>query len=189
MSFLDDDYKVPSTSRYMKWQEGQNQFRILGSFVEGTAIMGYEYWKSTEEGGRKPVRVKLGISVPIAELEENPKTGELDLPKHFWALPVWNYAEKSFQILEITQKTIMNAIKDLARNKKWGDPKNYDINVTRTTENSKTKYTVMPEPKEKLTEEIEEQIALVKINIHALYDGEDPFQVSLETVHPDEVKV
>jgi len=104
-------------------------------------------------------------------------------------LPVWNYEEKSFQILEISQKTIMNAIKDLARNKKWGDPKNYDINVTRTTENSKTKYTVMPEPKEKLTEEIEEQIALVKINIHALYDGEDPFQVSLETVHPDEVKV
>lgn len=185
--FLDDDYKVPSTSRYMKFQAGENRFRILGSFKDETAIMGMEYWKSTPDGGRKPVRVIMGTPVPIAELEENDR-GELDMPKHFWALPVYNYQDSMVQILEITQKMVMNGIKDLSRNKAWGNPLDYDIVVTRTGEKLKTKYTVMANPKEPINETVKEAKNSTKINIVALFSGEDPFKAELtENVDPDEI--
>lgn len=134
--FLPKDYEVPSTSRYMKLEEGDNMFRILGSAITGT-----EYWKTVAEA-RKPIRLKPGEVVPVGELEENPKTGEIEMPKHFWAFPVFNYGDKMVQILEITQKTIQKAIKGLIDNPKWGDPKGYDITVGRSLENGKTTYTV-----------------------------------------------
>jgi hypothetical protein len=184
--FLSDDYKVPSTSRYMKFQAGENRFRILGSFTDETAIMGLEYWKATPDGGRKPIRVAMGVAIPITELEENPKTGELDMPKHFWALPVYNYQDGQVQILEITQKTIQSSIRDLSKNKKWGNPGEYDIVVGKSGEGLETKYTVVPDPKEELSEVIKEAHKGTKINIMALFSGEDPFN-SNEKVDVDEV--
>ena len=48
--FLPSDYKIPTTSKYMKFKQGENRFRILTS-----PIIGWEYWVNTEKG-RKPVR-------------------------------------------------------------------------------------------------------------------------------------
>jgi hypothetical protein len=183
--FISDDYKVPSTSRYMKFQAGENRFRILGSFTDETAIMGMEYWKTTAEGGRKPIRVAMGVQIPITELEENDR-GELDMPKHFWALPIYNYQDGMLQILEITQKQVMNGIKDLAKNKVWGNPKDYDLVVTKTGEKLKTKYSVVANPKEPVSETIKEAQKATKINIVALFSGDDPFNTN-EDVNVDEV--
>ena len=183
--FLADDYKIPSTSRYMKFQAGENRFRILGSFSDQTAIMGMEYWKSTPEGGRKPIRVTMGVAVPITELEEK-ENGELDMPKHFWALPVYNYQDGQVQILEITQKTIQSSIRNLSRNKKWGNPAEYDIVVTKTGEGLETKYTVVPDPKEELSDAIKEAYKNTKINIVALFSGDDPFKAN-EEMNVDEI--
>lgn len=87
-----EDYDIPSTSKYMKFEEGDNRFRILGSFKDGSAIRGTLYWKE-ENGKRMPVRLRPNVAVPMSELGTN-KFGEPDLPKHFWALPVYNYQEK-----------------------------------------------------------------------------------------------
>src|SRR6266436_1331299 len=113
MDFFNKDYEIPQISKYMKFEEGENIFRILGSFINETAVMGTVYWKTADKG-RMPVRLKPNVAVPASELELNPKTGEIEIPKHFWAFPVYNYRSKSIQILEITQKSIMNAIKSLA---------------------------------------------------------------------------
>ena len=44
--FLPDDYDVPNAAaNYMKFQQGTNKFRVLGS-----AIIGYELWVDTDEG-------------------------------------------------------------------------------------------------------------------------------------------
>lgn len=174
----DENYSIPSTSGYMRFEEGENRFRILGSFAEGTAIMGMEYWK-TIDGKRKPIRVKPGVSVPVSELEMN-TFGELDRPRYFWALPVWNYQEKRVQILEITQKTILSYIKKQAENPKWGDPREYDFTVTRGKENGKTVYTVTNDPKEELPSEIMEQYLAMSINLNALYEGKDPFEAQTD---------
>lgn len=174
--FIESDYKVPSTSGYMKFQEGENTFRILGSFLDKTAIRGLEYWTTDTEGKRHPNRLTEGVPVPVEELEENPQTGEMEIPKYFWAMPVWNYAEKKIQILELSQKTIINAVRNLASNAKWGNPIEYDICVTRSKENGKTTYTVMPEPKEKVAQEVIDTLAKTPINIQALFTGDDPFK-------------
>ena len=174
MSFLPKENTVPSTSNYMRLEEGDNTFRILGSFEDGTAIMGMEYWKTVGEG-RKPFRVPMGKTVSMSELEVNPQTGELDMPKHFWAIPVWNYTEKRIQILELKQKTIMLAIRSLANNPKWGDPHTYDITITRNEEGGKTSYTTTPNPKEELPPEAHDALKKTPIRIEKLFTGEDPF--------------
>lgn len=181
---------IPSTSNYMKFQEDDNVFRILGAFSEGTAIQGLLYW-TTIEGKRKPVRLAKKAdgtfpAVPMSELEEN-KFGDLDIPKYFWALPVYNYQEKKVQILEITQKSIIKGIKSFIGNSKWGDPRDYDIIVNRGKEGEKVVYTTTVNPKEKLDKAIIEQYTDMNINIKALFDGEDPFQAT-DDITEDAVK-
>jgi len=182
--WLPEDYKEPVTSNYMNFEEGTNFFRILGKFSDGTAIMGLEYWKTLTVDGkpkRSPIRVPLGTVINSDEIEINPKTGQPDFPKFFWALPVWNYSAMKVQILEIKQKTVRQAIETLAKNPKWGDLSTYDICVTRVEDSGKTTYTVTPDPKSELAPEIKKIYESMKINIQAMFNkdsntpGGDPF--------------
>lgn len=165
--FLPTDFKIPaSPSNYMKLVDGENTFRVLSS-----AIIGFEYW--TNEN--KPVRSK---EVPEETPNIKMRNGQADKVKHFWAFIVWNYATKQIQILELTQKSIMQAIKALVDNKKWGKPSGYDITVTRTGEGLDTEYSVMPNPHSELTKEIAEVYNSKQINLNALYEGKDPFETT-----------
>lgn len=162
--FLPNDYKVPtSNSSYTKLQDGENTIRILGS-----AIIGYQYWTKD----KKPVRQKESFL-------ETPEDAKLDngqfKPKHFWAFPVYNYEQKAVQIMEITQATIQQAITALVQNDKWGNPTGYDITITKTGQDLETKYAVMPNPHSDLTSEIAKAYEEKKINLNALYKGENPF--------------
>src|SRR3990167_11472541 len=115
-SFLPTDYKVPSTSNYMKMTEGEHTFRIITP-----AIVGYEYFKTDN----KPVRSRTAFEETPTDIKEKGRI----MP--FWAFVVWNYEEKRIQILELTQKTLMLPLKALVDNPKWGNPRNYDITITR----------------------------------------------------------
>lgn len=162
MSFLPKDYEAPkSASNYMKFEQGANKFRVLSN-----AVTGYVYWKEVE-GKRTPTRVHEFDEVP------NEDRGEM---KHFWAFTVWNYATSSVQILEITQATIRNTIQVLVGDGDWGDPKKYDLTVTRTGEGLETEYSVVPNPPKKLEADTD-----VEVNLEALFDGSDPFLVEKET--------
>lgn len=166
-SFLPSGYEVPSAQTgYMRLEQGDNAFRILAS-----PILGYEWWIDTDDGKRKPIRVKMGDTVPVEFA---------DSVKHFWAMPVWNRKAQKIQILEITQKGIMQPIKALASNPKWGHPTKYDIVVNRTGEGLETAYSVISEPPSPLEEEIQVHVddVLPTIRLEALYDGEDPFSPS-----------
>lgn len=172
--FLPQNYTIPKQpSNYMKLEEGLNTIRILSS-----AIIGYEYW-NTEN---KPVRSKA----PWEEIPSDIKLNQQGQPqiKHFWAFVVWNYELKRVQILELTQGSIQKAIKALVNNPKWGNPKKYDIAITRIEE-SITSYNVQAEPpigepEQKILDAYNKR----KINLEALYDGADPFD---QTTNPDEL--
>lgn len=161
-TFLPTDYEAPVVeSNYMKFQEGLNSFRILSS-----AITGYEYFNTSN----KPVRSKKAPEVVPSDIKEKGRV------KHFWAFVVWNYQEKKIQILEITQVTIMNAISSLISNPKWGNPKNYDIAVTKTGEGLETEYSVQGEPPiSEPEQEIVDAYIPVKIELEKLFVNEDPF--------------
>ena len=171
MAFLPKDYKEPDTSNYMKLEKGDNVFRVLSD-----AITGMEYWKEAD-GKRKPVRLHSEEEIKIGDLETDEK-GNLVMPKHFWAFIVFNRAAEKIQILEITQKTIRRQVNALYNNEKWGDPKGYDITITREGDGFETEYTVMPNPKEELDEGIVKLHKDMRINLDALYEGEDPFSAS-----------
>ena len=159
-SFFENDYKLPSTDNYMKFREGENTFRVLSS-----AIVGYEYF--TKEN--KPVRSKWPF-------DETPNIKDGGDVKHFWAFAVWNYADERVQVLELTQKSIMQNMKALIDNKRWGNPQGYDITVSRTGNGLNTEYTLMANPHSVLEEHIAEAWAKSKIDLTELYTGGDPFK-------------
>lgn len=163
--FPNENYKLPNTSNYMKFQDGENNFRVLSS-----AIIGWEYW-NTED---KPIRSRENFD----EIPHDIKTDKNGNQKisHFWAFVVWNYEANKVQILELTQKSIMQPIQALIKNPKWGNPKGYDITITRSGSGFDTEYTVMPNPHSDLSPEITSAQLRTKVNLNALYEGADPFK-------------
>lgn len=162
MNFLPEDYKIPkSPSGYMRFEEGLNRIRVLSS-----AIVGYEYF--TQDN--KPVRSRTPFEEMPTDIKKDGKI------KPFWAFVVWNYNLKMVQILELTQKTIMTGIKSLVDNPKWGDPKQYDIAITKIGEGLDTEYSVQGEPPlGEVDVEIKNAYKAKSVRLEALYDGLDPF--------------
>lgn len=165
MTFLPSTYtKIPTSSNYMKFQDGENNFRVLSS-----AITGFQYWNVE----KKPIRSREAFRGIPADIQVDDDGGFKI--NHFWAFVVWNYEENKVQILEVTQKQIMKAIKALADNPKWGDPHGYDICVKRSGMGFDTEYLIQPSPHSKLEDKIAAAYADTNINLDALFEGQDPF--------------
>lgn len=160
-NFLPEDYEIPTESNYMKFEDGANKFRVLGS-----PIIGWEDWDDNKKVYRYHMNEKPQAS----------KSKKADAKiKHFWSFPVWNYKAKKVQILNVTQASIQKVIKDLANNEDWGDPREYDITVNRTGQNLETEYSVVPSPSKPLPQMAVDMYAETPINLDALFTGEDPF--------------
>lgn len=173
--FLEDDYEVPKRAgKFMKFAIGENRFRILDK-----PLLGYSGWKTGDDK-------KICVRKPTDDFAP----GELDpkeQSKHFWALPVWNYALGIVQVLEITQSTVQDAITNLNRNKKWGRPTEYDIVVTAVGEKLKREYSIIPDPKEPLAADAVEAWTALQgtFDIQRLWTGGDPFGENGDTAEPD----
>lgn len=170
--FLPSDYELPtSDGGYMKFEGGENRFRIMSS-----SIVGYELWVKS-----KPKRYKSEESIPVEDFENSDVskwTNEPKLPVHFWAFVVWNYDLKRLQILEITQRKIQKDITSIISKKVWGSPvgtDGYDLVITKEGEGKETKYTVVPEPKVKLDKEIVDLYSKSNIKLDELFTGGNPF--------------
>ena len=166
MTFLPTDYKPPAASggNYTKFAQGKTTLRIIGDSSKGTAIFGWRGW--TEEGDKR---------MPVRSVD-TPASGTFaEKPKHFWAFLVLN--EGDVQICEIVQRGIQDALREFIDDPDWGDLKHYDVCIQRDGKGLDTTYTVIPKPKAELSES---DIAVIreklpKINMAALYEGEDPF--------------
>lgn len=167
MATLPKGYTVPkgSSDKYMRFEKGENRFRILGS-----PILGHEAWIEEPDGTRKPVRIKMDDS-----FSESTKKKIKDKPKHFWAMPVLDRSDDTVKVLEITQASIQDALQDLLMSEDWGDWEDYDVVVKRTGEGLETRYTVMPMGKKKLDVGIKKMCDDTEIHLNALFEGEDPF--------------
>jgi len=163
--FPDSDYKMPETSNYMKFNEGDNSFRVLSS-----AVIGFEYFTKDN----KPVRMKVMPDVMPSDIKEN---GAI---KHFWAFVVYNYESKRIQILELTQKGIMKTMQSYIKNPKWGNPKEYDFIVTRTGSGMDTEYAITVNPKDTLDQSIVDRFTKMNIDLEALFANKDPFKVDVK---------
>ena len=171
MGFLDGIQEVKSSGdsggNYMKLQAGANQFRIVGSGDDGGVIQGMLGWANNDDGSRRPFRWKV---------DEAPPRNFEEKPKEFIAMLVWNYKESRIQILELTQAGLKRELVTLAKDEEWGDPRKYDISITKSGEKLETTYAMTPKPHKKRGDEINEAVKNLKVNLAALYSGGDPFE-------------
>lgn len=171
-NFTPKGYEVPANeSMYMKLEEGSNKILPLASMV-----VGYEYWNKDN----KPVRSKEAFKKTPEDIKLDDK-GKPSKVKHFWAFPVWNYNAKQVQILQLTQKGIMESINSYVNSDDWGNPiMTYSFTVDRKGSGIETKYTVMANPKKDIDKEITEawEEAKDNINLDDLFesnsDSDDP---------------
>ena len=156
---MPDGYEVPKgESNYLKFQSGENKFRILSQ-----PVIGWLDWQD-----KKPLRF------PISQKPLSPIVADKPI-KHFWAMIVWNYNLSAIQILEITQAGIQKSIKALADDDEWGSPYGYDIKVTKSGEKLETEYKVNPSPHKHVTQEMLDAFNKKPIYLGALFQGADPF--------------
>lgn len=163
MAFFPDEVQVDTPSHYTKLKKGITTLRILDS-----AFFFLETWLENDDGSRAPKRFELGSEVDSSELGP-------DGVKTVMAVPVYNYGEESVQIWTVPQKTIMKAIKAYTENEKYGDPTGYDLNIDRTGEGKKTRYSVIADPSEDLSDEVKEAWDKVEIDLETLLVNGDPF--------------
>lgn len=158
--FIGEDSLSTGSASYMKLEKGDSKFRIISK-----PISGWLEWID-----KKPIRTTLGDGEPEATDDDSP-------PKKFVAFAVIDRKDGLVKILELTQQSVIKAIRALANNPDWGNPFTYDINVTKTGESLKTKYTVQPSPKKPLNKVEMAEADEKKCNLEALFAGEDPWDV------------
>lgn len=160
--FLPKGYEIPKQdSLFMKFQQGANKFRSLTDVT-----LGYEYWNA--DG--KPVRMKEMPESKPEDLRIN-DDGTLSAIKHFWAFLVLDREDNEIKLLMVNQTGIMGQINDLLTNPDWGDPKDYDLTVTRKGEKLETKYSVQPSPKKKITKDELKLVEDTDVDIEKLVFG------------------
>ncbi len=160
MDFLPIDYVEPAAAAngYMKLLDGDNKFRIMSQ-----PLLGWEDWLN-----KKPIRFEMDKK-PDAPVDETKPI------KLFWAMIVWNYAEKKIQILQITQARLRKALAALCKDEDWGSPYGYDIKITKEGKGMETIYTLNPIPHKALSAEIIKAYADKPIYLPALMKSLDPF--------------
>jgi hypothetical protein len=188
-NFLPEDYKVPTSKNgYMTLEQGDNKFRIMSS-----AIIGYEYWIDIDIEGKsvsKPVRIPMDSKdkIPVRFA---------DKVRHFWAMLVYNYNTKQFQILQLRQRGLQLHIAKLARMKEWGDPRKYDYVINREGEGYETRYQITASPPSEFSKKLMEEYEELDIKLEALFatkeypNGGNPFEAMEENVaeEPEDAEV
>ena len=76
--------------------------------------------------------------------------------------------------MSITQKSLKEQLLALSRDPDFGDPKEYDLKITRSGQKLETTYTIMALGKAEFTDAkaLEEANG---VRLEALFDEEDPF--------------
>ena len=164
--------ELKTKSQYLNIKnDGQYQMRFMGCLGDDQLFTdGYESWedyvKDNGEQGKRPHRMKKaeGERLPkdFIDLDRN---GE---PQYFWSVVVWYEGE--IVVYTIKQKTIMHKIILLTEDEEdFGDPRGYDIVVTRYKESGNIKYDVRAKPRKPATQEMLDAVKEAQIDLQALF--------------------
>ena len=83
---------------------------------------------------------------------------------------------KRHSVLELTQAKDYARVNDtLRKDEDWGDPRKYDLKIVRNGEGLETSYAMTPSPHKKRSDEINDAVKNTKVDMSALFRGEDPF--------------
>jgi hypothetical protein len=164
--FISDDVVASGSGNYFKPDTGDSKVRIITK-----PIIGWLAWNENEEGDKEPARTQIDDEPNKADYEKD------NQPKKFMAVVVIDHEDGEVKIWEITQQSIIKAIKALTANPDWGMPFSYDININKKGEKLKTKYVVTPSPKKALSKDLIKAAQEKPCALDSLYENEDPWDV------------
>ena len=134
-------------SAYFTIEPGQTEILIVGE-----AVVGYQYWRT--EGG--PVRSANVFDEPlpddcrmkdIKDKSGNVVGSEKEKQQFYWAMPVYNFKTRNFELAQFTQKGVREELLKLQNNPNWGDATGkYTITIDKSGTGFQTKYSVMANP-------------------------------------------
>jgi len=134
-----NDVDVKSGSNYMKLEQGNNVVRIITQPYVFTVC-----WIKDPQGVPRKVRSACLPTCPLV------KRGD-KLQKR-WYVGAINRRSGKAEILEISSQ-IVSALKDLASDPDWGNPKGYDVDIRRGAPGSQPLYRVIAKPAKPLTDD------------------------------------
>jgi len=147
MSLPTDTKGQAARSNYLTIDQGQTEILIVGP-----AVTGYQYWR--ENAG--PVRQAEVFDEPLpddARMKDiKDKSGnivgrEKEKQQFYWAMPVYNFKTKMFELAQFTQKGVREDLLKLQNNPSWGDPTGkYTVTIDKSGTGFQTKYSVMGNP-------------------------------------------
>jgi len=143
------------------------EFRVMS-----TCRWGYEVWYDYQDDDGQERRgcarwdaetlLENGLEEPPAEEIPTGCATRKDgspLIKTFMAMIVWNYKEERFQIWSFTQVSLREQFTKACENPRYGDPRGYDFEWSRTGKELKTVHTLMALPPSDLAPEISDAFA------------------------------
>jgi len=160
---------------FMTLEEGSNIVRIVTSPYQF-----YVAWTQDASGQNRKIRSAVE-GCPLVQ------RGEKIQPRWFvGVLHRENNGGFTPKILEAGRQ-IFQQIVALRKREKWGDPRAYDINIERQPKGSQPLYVVMPEPKDKLSED---EIEAIKATFASAKnpDGRIDLGKMTEAPTPEEVR-
>jgi hypothetical protein len=155
-------------SNFMRLEEGDNYVRCVSSPYQS-----YSHWVTDASGQKR----KVGCCLKECPVCARGVPEESAKPR--WFVAVLNRKTEKPAILEVGPQ-IFKGIKALASSKKWGDPRQYDLNIIKAPKGTNPLYTVMPEPKEQLEETIKATIKdwMKDVDLQAMVTAPTPDEVA-----------
>jgi hypothetical protein len=157
-------------SIFMKLQNGDNKFRILGLRLI------YRTWGADN----KPILYRAVVDGKQQEPVRLPfcgrqfdKFGKQEKWKHVWFCLVWSYLDQDLKVLEIPQATIQKTLAAYDADPDAGPLSECDIKIKKSGNGQDTEYSVMA-IKSKLDKSIKEAFSSASINLDANVYGAYP---------------
>tara|TARA_R100000808_G_scaffold6799_1_gene19978 strand:+ start:2350 stop:3042 length:693 start_codon:yes stop_codon:yes gene_type:complete len=160
------------TSDYLRIKENEkHRIRIMGTSKDpATFIQGWEAWDQENKPHREPYELGKPCSKQLKDIDRNAN------PKLFWMFTVYHVDEERAKVFEVTQRTIKDPILAYSKNPKWGDLRNYVIEIGRTGSGMETEYTVIAEPPiEEPDQKIIDIMNEAAIDLRVIFGDGNPF--------------
>ena len=179
INFFNPGHEIPDKrSQFMRFESGKNRIRFIGNPVSGFVFFG----KLKREDGTETVkpfrRRESEGEFSLKEMINNDvrmkKDGEIEGQKYFVMGLVYNYQKEKLQVLEVTQKSILKALKSYVESEEYGHPSGYDLTIEKSGEGLNTEYNVIVSPPKHLASEVADLAGETSCDLQKVFSGEYP---------------
>ena len=176
-SFLPKGYQLPDKSKqFMKLAVGDNVIRMLTH-----PLLGFVFFNEDNKPVRRPADMGDFTPHELTDLKaKKDDSGNFEGSRHFWMMLVWSRKDKAPKVLEITQISILKPLYGIINDPDWGDPRDFDINISRIgTGKNDTEFTVTPKPHKPVDDHVQGVLKKLEehnmLDLEAIWKNEYPF--------------